>query len=110
MTDEELKVKEDEIKAQEEAITAKTQELDAKAKELEEREATIEASRANAEKLVTEVKEQYENKITKQAEEHKKELDERDNIIKGLMSDESHVEQTSLFDKINAKRALQNKY
>ena len=110
MTEDEIIAKEEELKALEESNNAKAQELEAKAKELQEREETIEASRANTEKLVTDVKQQYEDKFTKQAEVHAKELSERDNIIKELMGGSSKQEQHTTIDKLNAKRALQNKY
>ena len=59
----------------------------------------------NLTRIVTEIKEQYENKIEALKDAYGKQIAERDIVIKQLLSDNNTaVETETMVDKINKKR------
>ena len=97
MNEEELKAKEEELKQREDNLT--------------ERETALNESQEDAGKLVKQVKDEYEEKLLKQRDAYDKRLNEREKVIKQLLSDEGDANnpKPTIIDKINARRSAQNK-
>lgn len=99
----------------EEEIKLKETELLNKENELAEREAQLAEREAqdNTAQLVTDLKTGYEQKLLKQHDDFKKRLDERDNMIKQLLTGDQPADEKNIIEikieALNAKRDAQNK-
>ena len=105
MNEEELKQKEDALKEREE-------ELKQKEDALKEREEELNTEKEDTQKLIKQVKDEYEAKLTKQHVAYEKRLKEREDVIKQLLSGDGDANKPSenvIIDKINARRSAQNK-
>ena len=103
MNEEELKKKEEDLSKKEEELNKKQEELESKAKELEEHN-------SDTETLIKQIKEEFDAKNSKLVEKYEARLEERNKVIKQLMQGEQKEKPVvTIADKINARRAVQNK-
>lgn len=85
---------------------------------LKEREATLQANEDELKKreedvnaLVANIKEEYEAKLTRQASDYDKRLEERNRVIKQLLNGDNAVDNApSEIEKLNARRKAQRKF
>ena len=106
MNDEELKKKEEELNARENALNERENALN-------DKEEILNASKEDAQTLVKQVKDEYENKMLKQHDKYEARLKERENVIKQLLTGEGNANKTEtniIIDKINKRRDSQRKY
>lgn len=110
MNEEELKKKEEDLNKKQEELNKKQEELEAKTKEIEIKSKELEESKVDTETLVKQIKEDFEAKNSKLVEKYETRLEERNKVIKQLMQgDKKEKPVPSIADKINERRAVQNK-
>ena len=88
------------------------EELKALEEELKKREEELNEHKEDAQALVKQVKDEYENKLSKQRISYEKRLKEREDVIKQLLSSDGNANKPNeniIIDKINARRIAQNK-
>ena len=105
MNEEELKVLQDELKK-------KQDELDKREADLIKSEEALNEEKADTETLVKGVKDEYEKKLLNLTNKYEKRLQEREKVIKQLLSGDGNANKPSeniIIDKINARRSAQNK-
>lgn len=103
---------EEELKALQEELKKKQDELDTREADLKEREEALNEEKADTEALVKGVKDEYEKKLLDLTNKYEKRLQERDKVIKQLLSGDGNANKSSenvIIDKINARRSAQNK-
>ena len=72
-------------------------------------ELTEVVEKADVDTLVLDIKQEYENKLLAQKEQYEKKLQERDKIIKQILTNDTKEKQPDYIDQINVRRAKQNK-
>ena len=105
MNEEELKTLQDELKK-------KQDELDKREADLNKREEAMIEEKVDTETLVKGVKDEYEKKLLDLTNKYEKRLQEREKVIKQLLSGDGNANKPSenvIIDKINARRSAQNK-
>lgn len=103
---------EEELKALQEELKKKQDELDKREANLKEREEALNEEKADTEALIKGVKDEYEKKLLDLSNKYEKRLQERDKVIKQLLSGDGNANKSSenvIIDKINARRSAQNK-
>ena len=103
---------EEELKALQEELKKKQDELDKRETDLNKREEALNEEKADTEALVKGVKDEYEKKLLDLTNKYEKRLQEREKVIKQLLSDDGNANKPSenvIIDKINARRSAQNK-
>lgn len=104
MTEEELNKMEEGLKEREATLQANEDELKKREDELKKREEDVNA-------LVANIKEEYEAKLTSQASDYDKRLEERNRVIKQLLNGDNAVDNApSEIEKLNARRKAQRKF
>ena len=71
-------------------------------------ELTEVVEKADVDTLVLDIKQEYENKLLAQREQYEKKLQERDKIIKQILTTDTK-KQPDFIDEINKRRSAQNK-
>ena len=102
---------EEELKAKEEALEEREKELNEREASIKDREDELNANQEDTQALVKQVKDEYEAKLTKQRIAYEKRLNEREAVIKQLLSGDGDANKPSeniIIDKINARRRAQN--
>lgn len=95
---------EEELNRMEEGLKEREATLQATEEELKKREEDINA-------LVANIKEEYEAKLTRQASDYDKRLEERNRVIKQLLNGDNAVDNApSEIEKLNARRKAQRKF
>ena len=103
---------EEELKAKEEALKEREAQLNERENGLNEKEAEINEHKEDASTIVKQVKDEYEGKLLKQHDKYEAKLQERNNVIKQLLSGDSDANKPKpnvIIDKINARRTAQLK-
>lgn len=103
---------EEELKALQEELKKKQDELDKREADLNKREEALNEEKADTETLIKGVKDEYEKKLLDLTNKYEKRLQERDKVIKQLLSGDGNANKPSenvIIDKINARRNAQNK-
>lgn len=103
---------EEELKALQEELKKKQDELDKREADLNKREEALNEEKADTEALVKGVKDEYEKKLLDLTNKYEKRLQEREKVIKQLLSGDGNANKPSenvIIDKINARRNAQNK-
>ena len=103
---------EEELKALQEELKKKQEELDKREADLNKREEALNEEKADTEALVKGVKDEYEKKLLDLTNKYEKRLQEREKVIKQLLSGDGNANKPSenvIIDKINARRSAQNK-
>lgn len=103
---------EDELKALQEELKKKQDDLDKREADLNKREEALNEEKADTEALVKGVKDEYEKKLLDLTNKYEKRLQEREKVIKQLLSGDGNANKPSenvIIDKINARRSAQNK-
>lgn len=103
---------EEELKALQDELKKKQDELDKREKDLNKLEETLNEEKADTEALVKGVKDEYEKKLLDLTNKYEKRLQEREKVIKQLLSGDGNANKPSeniIIDKINARRSAQNK-
>ena len=103
---------EEELKALQEELKKKQDELDKREADLNKREEALNEEKADTEALVKGVKDEYEKKLLDLTNKYEKRLQEREKVIKQLLSGDGNANKPSenvIIDKINAHRSAQNK-
>lgn len=103
---------EEELKALQEELKKKQDELDKREADLNKREEALNEEKADTEALVKGVKDEYEKKLLDLTNKYEKRLQEREKVIKQLLSGDGNANKPSenvIIDKINARRSAQNK-
>ena len=103
---------EEELKALQEELKKKQDELDKRETDLNKREEALNEEKADTEALVKGVKDEYEKKLLDLTNKYEKRLQEREKVIKQLLSGDGNANKPSenvIIDKINARRSAQNK-
>lgn len=103
---------EEELKAVQEELKKKQDELDKREADLNKREEALNEEKADTEALVKGVKDEYEKKLLDLTNKYEKRLQEREKVIKQLLSGDGNANKPSenvIIDKINARRSAQNK-
>ena len=103
---------EEELKALQEELKKKQAELDKREADLNKREEALNEEKADTEALVKGVKDEYEKKLLDLTNKYEKRLQEREKVIKQLLSGDGDANKPSenlIIDKINARRRAQNK-
>ena len=77
--------------------------------EQEAQEESKEESKEDFGKVIIDLKQEYDAKIETLENNYKKQLNERDKVIKQLISDNKPQQKQTFIDKINAKIMAQNK-
>lgn len=103
MNEEELKQKETELNDREASLNERENSLN-------EREETLNEKESDTQALVKQVKDEYEAKVVKITNKYEARLNEREKVIKQLLSDgDANKPKLTLIDVINARRSAQNK-
>lgn len=103
---------EEELKALQDELKKKQDELDKREADLSKNEEALNEEKADTEALVKGVKEEYEKKLLNLTNKYEKRLQEREKVIKQLLSGDGNANKPSeniIIDKINARRSAQNK-
>lgn len=103
---------EEELKALQDELKKKQDELDKREADLIKREEALNEEKADTETLVKGVKDEYEKKLLNLTNKYEKRLQEREKVIKQLLSGDGNANKPSenvIIDKINARRSAQNK-
>lgn len=103
---------EEELKALQDELKKKQDELNKREADLNKHEETLNEEKADTEALVKGVKEEYEKKLLNLTNKYEKRLQEREKVIKQLLSGDGNANKPSeniIIDKINARRSAQNK-
>lgn len=103
---------EEELKALQDELKKKQDELDKREADLNKREEALNDEKADTEALVKGVKDEYEKKLLNLTNKYEKRLQEREKVIKQLLSGDGDANKPSeniIIDKINARRSAQNK-
>lgn len=103
---------EEELKALQEELKKKQDELEKREADLNKREEALNEEKADTEALVKGVKDEYEKKLLDLTNKYEKRLQEREKVIKQLLSGDGNANKPSknvIIDKINACRSAQNK-
>lgn len=103
---------EEELKALEEELKKREQELNDREASIKEHEEELNEHKEDAQALVKQVKDEYENKLSKQRISYEKRLKEREDVIKQLLCSDGNANKPNeniIIDKINARRIAQNK-
>lgn len=103
---------EEELKALQEELKKKQDELDKRETDLNKREEALNEEKADTEALIKGVKDEYEKKLLDLTNKYEKRLQEREKVIKQLLSGDGNANKPSenvIIDKINARRSAQNK-
>lgn len=103
---------EEELKALQDELKKKQDELDKREADLNKREEALNEEKADTEALVKGVKDEYEKKLLDLTNKYEKRLQEREKVIKQLLSGDGNANKPSenvIIDKINARRSAQNK-
>lgn len=83
------------------------------ATQIPEEEQTQEEEKQDVQKLINDLKAQYDDKLLKQHDMYEKRIKDRDNVIKQLLAGDNHEEEKDVIqlriEAINEKRTLQNK-
>ena len=95
---------EEELKEKEAELTEKDEQLKLREEELQKRNEDIDG-------LVKQIKDEYDAKLLKQHDAYEKRLNEREKVIKQLLSSDgdANTPKPTIIDKINARRIAQNK-
>lgn len=95
---------EEELNKMEEGLKEREAVLQATEEELKKREEDVNA-------LVANIKEEYETKLTRQASDYDKRLEERNRVIKQLLNGDNAVDNApGEIEKLNARRKAQRKF
>lgn len=103
---------EQELEALQKELETKQAELDKREADLNKREEALNEEKADTEALVKGVKDEYEKKLLDLTNKYEKRLQEREKVIKQLLSGDGNANKPSenvIIDKINARRSAQNK-
>lgn len=103
---------EEELKALHDELKKKQDELDKREADLNKSEEALNEEKADTEALVKGVKDEYEKKLLNLTNKYEKRLQEREKVIKQLLSGDGNANKPSeniIIDKINARRSAQNK-
>ena len=103
---------EEELKALQDDLKKKQDELDKRGADLNKREEALNEEKADTEALIKGVKDEYEKKLLDLTNKYEKRLQEREKVIKQLLSGDGNANKPSenvIIDKINARRSAQNK-
>ena len=103
---------EEELKALQDELKKKQDELDKREADLNKHEEVLNEEKADTEALVKGVKDEYEKKLLNLTNKYEKRLQEREKVIKQLLSGDDNANKSSenvIIDKINARRSAQNK-
>ena len=109
---EELEKREKELEQREASIKEREKELEQREASIKEREEELNAEREDTQKIAKQIKEEYENKLSKQSINFEKRLKERENVIKQLLNNDGNANKPTeniIIDEINARRIAQNK-
>ena len=104
MNEEQLKQKETELNEREASLNERENALN-------EREETLNEKETDTQALVKQVKDEYEAKLLKLTNKYEERLNEREKVIKQLLSGDGDANKPkpTLIDAINARRSAQNK-
>ena len=102
---------EEELQALQKELETKQAELDKREADLNKREEALNEEKADTEALVKGVKDEYEKKLLDLTNKYEKRLQEREKVIKQLLSGDGDANKPkdTIIDKINARRSAQNK-
>ena len=103
---------EEELNKREEELNKREEEINKREEEINKREEEINEHKEDAQALVKQIKDEYENKLTKQRISYEKRLKEREDVIKQLLSNDGNANKPNeniIIDKINVRRLAQNK-
>lgn len=95
----------------EDELKQKEKELNEREASLNEREEALNEKDTDTQALVKQVKDEYEAKLLKQRDKYETRLQEREKVIKQLLSGDGDANKPkdTIIDKINARRSAQNK-
>lgn len=96
----------------EEELKALQEDLQKREEEIKQREDEINESKEDTANLVKQVKDEYEGKLLKQRDKYETRLQEREKVIRQLLSengDANKPKENNIIDLINARRIAQNK-
>lgn len=102
---------EDELKQKEKELSEREASLNERENALNEREEALNEKDEDTQALVKQVKDEYEAKLLKQRDRYEARLQEREKVIKQLLSGDGDANKPkdTIIDKINARRSAQNK-
>ena len=103
---------EEQLKALQKELETKQAELDKREADLNKREEALNEEKADTEALIKSVKDEYDKKLLDLTNKYEKRLQEREKVIKQLLSGDGNANKPSeniIIDKINARRNAQNK-
>lgn len=112
MNEDELKDLQAKLETLQEELKERETELNKREADLKAREEALNEEKADTQALVKQVKDEYEAKLLKQRDAYEKRLQEREKVIKQLLSndgDANKPQENLIIDKINARRKAQNK-
>lgn len=112
MDENELKALQEKLETLQASLNERETQLNKRENELNEREAELKDKESDTQKLVKQVKDEYEAKLLKQHDKYEERLQEREKVIKQLLSgngDANKPTENVIIDKINARRSAQNK-
>lgn len=102
---------EQELQEKETKLNERENELNERETKLKEREEEINANKEDTQNLVKQVKDEYEAKLLKQHDKYENRIQEREKVIKQLLSGngDANKPKNTIIDKINARRSAQCK-
>lgn len=102
---------EEELQQKEAELTERETKLNERENAINEREEELNGKVEDTQSLVKQVKDEYEARLLKQHDKYETRLQEREKVIKQLLSSDGDANKPSetIIDKINARRIAQNK-